>query len=111
VNRRDALIVAIQPSTRISRSGHGHNAFSIDAIDLKALGKKNCWEVSRDNALFPHLYGRLKVANVIAAIPLVRQPDGNVRCRNRGRSTLDQSMFVALISAPERSFRFRENLP
>jgi uncharacterized protein (DUF952 family) len=50
----------------------------IAAIDLKALGTKIRWEVARDDALFPHLYGRLEAANVIAAKPLVRRPDGGV---------------------------------
>jgi uncharacterized protein (DUF952 family) len=42
------------------------------------LGEKIRWEISRGDALFPHLYGRLEAADVLAAMPLVRRPDGSV---------------------------------
>jgi uncharacterized protein (DUF952 family) len=35
-------------------------------IDADALGKELVWEPSRGGQLFPHLYGKLPVAHVIA---------------------------------------------
>jgi len=72
------LSTALQVPGTVEKHFGGRTDLIIAAIDLKALGKKIRWEVARDNALFPHLYGRLEAANVIAAIPLVRQPDGSV---------------------------------
>jgi uncharacterized protein (DUF952 family) len=72
------LSTALQVPGTVEKHFHGRTDLIIAAIDLKALGKKIRWEVSRGNALFPHLYGRLEAADVLAAIPLVRQPDGSV---------------------------------
>jgi uncharacterized protein (DUF952 family) len=73
------LSTASQVPGTVEKHFSGRTDLIIAAIDLKALSKKIRWDVSRDNALFPHLYGRLEAVNVIAAIPLVRQPDGNVQ--------------------------------
>ena len=40
------------------------------AIEADRLGSTLQWEVSRGNALFPHLYGPLKLADVLWAKPL-----------------------------------------
>ncbi len=72
------LSTAVQVPGTVEKHFGGRTDLIIAAIDLQALGEKIRWEVSRDNALFPHLYGRLDAVNVIAAIPLVRQPDGSV---------------------------------
>jgi uncharacterized protein (DUF952 family) len=72
------LSTALQVPGTVEKHFHGRTDLIIAAIDLKALGKKIRWEISRGNALFPHLYGRLEAADVIAAIPLVQQPDGSV---------------------------------
>ncbi len=72
------LSTASQVSGTVDKHFAGRTDLIIAAIDLKALGAKIRWETSRGNALFPHLYGRLEAAHVIAAIPLVRQPDGGV---------------------------------
>jgi len=72
------LSTALQVPGTVEKHFRGGADLIIAAIDLKALGEKIRWEVARDNAIFPHLYGRLEAANVIAAIPLVRHPDGSV---------------------------------
>jgi uncharacterized protein (DUF952 family) len=72
------LSTALQVAGTVDKHFAGRTDLFIAAIDLKALGEKIRWEISRGEALFPHLYGRLEAANVIAAIPLVRQPDGSV---------------------------------
>jgi uncharacterized protein (DUF952 family) len=72
------LSTALQVAGTVEKHFAGRTDLFIAAIDLKALGEKIRWEISRGEALFPHLYGRLEAANVIAAIPLVRQPDGSV---------------------------------
>ena len=35
------------------------------------------WEPSRGGALFPHLYGPLRQADVVRAVPLPLEPDGH----------------------------------
>ena len=72
------LSTASQLPGTLEKHFAGRTDLIIAAIDLKALGKKIRWEISRGDALFPHLYGRLQAANVIAAIPLMRRPDGSV---------------------------------
>ena len=72
------LSTALQVPGTVEKHFGGRTDLIIAAIDLKALGNKIRWEVARENALFPHLYGRLEAANIIAAIPLVRQPNGSV---------------------------------
>src|ERR1700710_2948533 len=73
------LSTAAQVTGTVDKHFAGRADLIIAAIDLKTLGEKIRWEVSRGNALFPHLYGRLEAASVIAAMPLVRQPDGSVQ--------------------------------
>lgn len=72
------LSTAAQLAETLSRHFAGQTGLVIAAVDLTALGEKIRWEISRDNALFPHLYGRLDAAHVIAARPLAWQPDGQV---------------------------------
>lgn len=45
-------------------------------IEAGALGSALRWEPSRDGALFPHLYGDLRLDVVLAAEPLPLGPDG-----------------------------------
>jgi uncharacterized protein (DUF952 family) len=72
------LSTALQVPATVEKHFGGRTDLIIAAIDLKALAEKIRWEMSRGDALFPHLYGRLEAANVIAAIPLFRRPDGSV---------------------------------
>ena len=43
----------------------GHTDLVIAEVDLRALGDLVKWEVSRGDALFPHIYGALPLAAVI----------------------------------------------
>ncbi len=46
------------------------------ALDAAAAGPALAWEPSRGGALFPHLYGPLRRADVLWARPLTDGPDG-----------------------------------
>ena len=48
-------------------------------IDAARLGSRMKWEPSRGGALFPHLYGELKLAAVIRVDPLPLAADGRHR--------------------------------
>ncbi|MDU8910374.1 DUF952 domain-containing protein [Aestuariicoccus sp. MJ-SS9] len=48
------------------------------ALDSVALGDALKWEPSRGGQLFPHLYGRLRLADVLWSKPLPAGPDGHV---------------------------------
>jgi uncharacterized protein (DUF952 family) len=43
----------------------GQEGLIIAQVDLSLLGEAIRWEVSRDGALFPHLYGALPLSAVI----------------------------------------------
>ena len=47
------------------------------AVDADALGDALRWEVSRANALFPHLYGELDLGAVTAVMDLHARSDGH----------------------------------
>ena len=49
------------------------------AVDLSVLDDTVRWEQSRGNALFPHIYGALPMAAVLAYGPLARETDGSVQ--------------------------------
>jgi len=72
------LSTALQVAGTVEKHFAGRTDLIIAKIDLTTLGSKIRWEISRDHALFPHLYGRLEATHVIAAIPLVRQADGSL---------------------------------
>jgi uncharacterized protein (DUF952 family) len=46
----------------------GQEGLIIAQVDLAALGDAIRWEVSRDGALFPHLYGALPLSAVIEKV-------------------------------------------
>ena len=46
------------------------------AVDLGRVDGEVRWEASRHGALFPHVYGTIPVAAVVAAEPLRRDRDG-----------------------------------
>ena len=43
----------------------GQSGLVIAEVDLAQLGETVKWEVSRGNALFPHIYGPLPMAAVL----------------------------------------------
>jgi uncharacterized protein (DUF952 family) len=48
------------------------------ALDADTLGDALKWEPSRGGALFPHLYGPLRLADVLWHRPLPLETDGHV---------------------------------
>lgn len=56
----------------------GQTGLWLARVDLAQLGDAVHWEVSRDGALFPHIYAPLPFSAVTALGPLERAPDGIV---------------------------------
>ena len=55
----------------------GQTGLFLIAVDADALGDKLRWERSRNDELFPHLYGELDLGAVIAVLELHTRPDGS----------------------------------
>jgi uncharacterized protein (DUF952 family) len=72
------LSTAAQLRDTIDRHFAGRDNLMIAAIDLAPLGDAIRWEPARGGALFPHLYGPLPLAAVIACARLRRMQDGAV---------------------------------
>jgi uncharacterized protein (DUF952 family) len=82
VDRADGYIhlsTAGQVTETVDRHFTGQQGLMIAAVDLAALGKMVHWETSRHGQLFPHVYGPLPRAAVVAHGPLARLADGTVR--------------------------------
>jgi uncharacterized protein (DUF952 family) len=64
---------ADQVAETAARHFAGVEGLILAAVDANALGLDLIWEPSRGGALFPHLYGPLRLADVIwhAPLPLV----------------------------------------
>lgn len=56
----------------------GQSELWLARVDLVALGDAVRWEVSRGDALFPHIYAPLPLSAVTALGPLQRAPDGSI---------------------------------
>lgn len=56
----------------------GQENLFLARVDLAALGPDVRWELARGGALFPHIYGPLPLAAVIAHGPLRRLADGSI---------------------------------
>jgi uncharacterized protein (DUF952 family) len=72
------LSTEAQLAGTIDKHFAGQADLFIATVDLAALGDAVRWEVSRGNALFPHIYAELPMAAVIAHGPLARRDDGGV---------------------------------
>ncbi len=72
------LSTADQVAETAAKHFAGQSGLMIAAVDLTALGDALRWEVSRGGALFPHLYGRLRLSMVRAVEPLAWQADGTL---------------------------------
>ncbi|WP_323769827.1 DUF952 domain-containing protein [Antarctobacter sp.] len=55
----------------------GADGLFLAALDSDALGDALKWEVSRGDALFPHLYGPLRLADILWCQPLPLGADGS----------------------------------
>jgi uncharacterized protein (DUF952 family) len=60
------LSAADQVQGTLDRHFAGQDGLMLAEVDLAALGDAVRWEVSRGGALFPHIYGPLPMAAVIA---------------------------------------------
>lgn len=60
------LSAADQVQGTLDKHFAGQTGLVIAEIDLDALGSLVRWEVSRDGALFPHVYGDLPLSSVVA---------------------------------------------
>jgi uncharacterized protein (DUF952 family) len=54
----------------------GKTGLFLIAVDADALGEALRWEPSRDDELFPHLYGELDLGAVTAVLDLRARSDG-----------------------------------
>jgi uncharacterized protein (DUF952 family) len=73
------LSTASQVTDTVDKHFAGQTGLLLAAVDLKKLGAKIRWEISRNAALFPHLYGRLEPTFIVAACRLERSQDGRVK--------------------------------
>jgi uncharacterized protein (DUF952 family) len=73
------LSVADQIAETLDKHFAGQENLWIAAVDLDALGEAVKWEVSRGDALFPHIYAALPLSAVVAYSPVEREEDGGVR--------------------------------
>ena len=81
VDRQDGFIhlsAAGQLTETVDKHFAGGADLVVAAIDLAALGDAVRWEESRGGALFPHIYGDLPPAALIAHAPLSRDAAGDV---------------------------------
>jgi uncharacterized protein (DUF952 family) len=81
VDRADGFIhfsAAHQREETARRHFAGETGLWLVACEADALGPALRWEPSRGGALFPHLYRRLALADVIEARPLPLGPEGHV---------------------------------
>lgn len=73
------LSTADQLAGTVDRHFAGQDDLHLAAVDLEALGPAIRWEEARGGALFPHLYGPLTLATVIAYGPLEHHADGSIK--------------------------------
>lgn len=60
------LSTAGQLAETLAKHFAGVSGLVVAAVDLDVFGEAVRWEVSRGGELFPHLYGRLTMAAVVA---------------------------------------------
>jgi uncharacterized protein (DUF952 family) len=77
---RDGFIhfsTASQLSETARKHFHGQAGLFLIELDATALGESLRWEPSRNNELFPHLYGDLDLGAVTNVYELHARPDGS----------------------------------
>jgi uncharacterized protein (DUF952 family) len=78
-DRRDGYIhfsTASQLSETARKHYFGQTGLFLIAVDAGALGEDLRWEASRNDELFPHLYGELDLGAVISVQDLRARADG-----------------------------------
>jgi uncharacterized protein (DUF952 family) len=79
VDRADGFVhlsTAAQLAETLARHFAGEAGLMLLALDAGAVGPALAWEPSRGGALFPHLHGPLRRADVLWARPLTDGSDG-----------------------------------
>ena len=77
---RDGFIhfsTAAQVAETTDKHFFGQSGLFLIAVDADALGKALRWERSRNDELFPHLYGELDLGAVIRIFDLHTRSDGS----------------------------------
>jgi uncharacterized protein (DUF952 family) len=72
------LSTAAQLTETVAKHFAGQSDLHLAAVDLAALGDAVRWEESRGGQLFPHVYGVLPLAAVVACGPLSYAADGTL---------------------------------
>jgi uncharacterized protein (DUF952 family) len=73
------LSTAAQLDETIDKHFAGIADLVIAAVDLRPLREKIRWEVSRNGALFAHLYGHLECSSIVATCRADRGADGRIK--------------------------------
>ena len=79
VDRRDGFIhfsTAEQAAETAAKHFAGERDLVLVAVETAALGERLKWQPSRGGALFPHLYGELKLSAVRRVEPLPLDAQG-----------------------------------
>jgi uncharacterized protein (DUF952 family) len=79
VDLRDGFIhfsTAAQVEETARKHFSGQTGLFLIAVDADALGDALKWERSRNDELFPHLYGELDLGAVIAVHSMLARADG-----------------------------------
>jgi uncharacterized protein (DUF952 family) len=79
IDMRDGYIhfsTAAQVRETAARHFAGVANLMLIAVDVDCLGAALQWEPARDGALFPHLYGKLSISDVLWVKPLPLAADG-----------------------------------
>lgn len=71
-----SISTAAQVPETLRKHYFGQRALFLVEVDGDVLGRELRWERSRNDELFPHLYGELDVGAVIAVINLNMRSDG-----------------------------------
>jgi uncharacterized protein (DUF952 family) len=76
---RDGFIhfsTARQVAETVQKHFFGQSELLLIAVDADALGRALRWEPSRNDELFPHLYGELDLGAVMDVLEMRTRPDG-----------------------------------
>jgi uncharacterized protein (DUF952 family) len=79
VDLRDGFVhfsTASQLAETVAKHFFGQTGLFLIAVDADALGETLRWEPSRNEELFPHLYGELDLGAVTDVLELRTRPDG-----------------------------------
>ena len=79
VDLRDGFIhfsTAAQVAETARKHYHGQTGLFLVAVDAAALGDALRWEPSRNDELFPHLYGELDLGAVTDVLTMRARSDG-----------------------------------